>query len=585
MFLMTLALGVSMAIGPEAAPPPPQAKLGIVITEPGVVSYGDIGVSVDPVVGGSRSHGYVEYRVTVVNRGAQRAHSVRLTIPDYSRGIQEVSRTMAVAASSSVIVSVFVPVMPIYGGGLGVTIDGERQDTVVPILYVSAGENRPCVLFSQSAQKKGTFANTVTTPPTPAPFSSFPAGAPLTAWSTSWLGYSTFDGIVVTEDDMRGMPADVSAALQGYVDCGGTLLILGNWKIPESWGLRQKERVSIPTYCAGFGEYLVTDQYPSQFSSTDLKYLQDVLNESKSPYQDSRTLDAGQANSIFPVVDKLNVPVRGLFLLMLLFVIVIGPLNLFVLSRKKKKIWLLWTVPAISLITCVAVSGYTLFSEGWSSKSRTAALTVLDETSHHATTIGWSAFYCPLTPGDGLHYGYETELTAEIGAFYSYGGGQGGTNRTMDWTEDQHLEGWITARVPAHFKVRKSELRRERMTLSMGQDGSLAIVNGLGADVSELWLANWDGKVYRANNILAGAYGILIPQPNIRAVGVAGGLRTAFSVSEWFDFSLWTRTPLTFLVPGSYIAVLKSSPFVEQGLRDAGSRKSEAVVYGLMKKD
>jgi hypothetical protein len=309
--------------------------------------------------------------------------------------------------------------------------------------------------------------------------------------------------------------------------------------------------------------------------------------ESQAPYHASRVLDPERANLEFPVVESLTVPVRGLFLMMILFVIVIGPLNLFVLSRKKKKIWLLWTVPLISLITCVAVSGYTILSEGWSSKARTAAITVLDEASHRATTIGWSAFYAPLTPGEGLHYGYETEIMPQIGPVYGYrGGGESGGLRSIDWSEDQHLaSGWVSARVPAHLKIRKSEMRRERVTLNRGQDGSLTMVNGLGAEVRELWLADWDGKVYRANRIVAGASSDLTLQPNLRTSGIAEALRTAFVDYNWFDMSKWTNGPHSLLMQGCYIAVLDSSPFLDEGLRSVGARRSESVVYGIMKRE
>ncbi|HEV8486781.1 MAG TPA: hypothetical protein VGV87_24770 [Blastocatellia bacterium] len=557
-------------------------------------AFGDIVVSSDPVPLGSRSHGYVEYRIVVSNRATQRAHSVRVTIPETSyrgsAGLDEVSRTITVQPASSVVVSMCVPVLPIYGSGLAVTIDGERQSGPVQIDVVSPGDNRPCVFISQGAQKRqfeSLALAALTGKPAPQ-FASFLSGIPATEWSANWLGYSSFDGIVVTEDEMRGMPPDVSAALWHFVECGGTLLILGDWQVPEPWHLRKRIIGSIPTYCVGFGETLVTTREPKLFSSDDWKYLQQEWTQSQLPYRSSSTLEPGEANRLFPVVDSLTVPVRGLFLLMLLFVIVIGPLNLFVLSRKKKKIWLLWTVPTISLITCVAVSGYSLLSEGWSSKCRTAAVTILDETTHRATTVGWSAFYAPLTPGDGLHYGYETELTPEIGPFYGYRGGGGGESggRSIDWTEDQHLAaGWVSARVPAHLKIRKSEMRRERITLNRGPDGSVTMVNGLGVAVRELWLADWDGKVYRANRILAGVSAELVPQPTVRATGTAEGLRMAFVDYTWFDISKWTHRPDGVLMAGGYLAVLDSTPFLEEGLRNTGVRRTESVVYGIMKKE
>ena len=206
------------------------------------------------------------------------------------------------------------------------------------------------------------------------------------------------------------------------------------------------------------------------------------------------------ANTIFPVVNKLGIPVRGLFLLMLLFAVTIGPLNLILLSRRKRRIWMLWTTPVISLVTCFAVFAYATFGEGWNRHARTEGLTILDERVRRAATIGWAGFYSALTPSEGLRFGYETEVTPLPQSLTTT------TARTVDWTHDQHLaNGWVTARIPAHFMVRKSELRRERITVRREADAGLRIVNGLGADISEFWLADKDGTIYSTTGIFAGA--------------------------------------------------------------------------------
>src|SRR5205807_2362189 len=103
-------------------------------------------------------------------------------------------------------------------------------------------------------------------------------------------------------------------------------------------------------------------------------------------------------------------------------------------------------------------------------------------------------FYSPLTPGDGLHFGPETELTFQGGEDIYYGkrgyGYEeeprgGGKAFTLDWSIDQHLaRGWVSARLPAHFRLRKSEVQRERVTVHRDKDGNLSAVNGLGAEIT-----------------------------------------------------------------------------------------------------
>lgn len=172
---------------------------------------------------------------------------------------------------------------------------------------------------------------------------------------------------------------------------------------------------------------------------------------------------------------------------------------------------MLWTTPVISLVTCLAVFAYATFSEGWKRHIRTEGLTILDEKTHRATTIGRTAFYSALIPSEGLHFSDETELTPTPQSMTT------NTVRTVDWTQDQHLaSGWITARVPSDFMVRKSEVRRERITVRRGTDSGLQIVNGLGADISKLWLADIDGTIYFGDDISAGEEAKLIPFERVR---------------------------------------------------------------------
>jgi hypothetical protein len=284
------------------------------------------------------------------------------------------------------------------------------------------------------------------------------------------------------------------------------------------------------------------------------------------------------ANRLFPVTDKVEIPVRQLFLMVFLFVLAIGPVNLFVLSRRKKRIWLLWSVPLISLLTCVAVIAYAMFGEGFRSTNRTEVVTLLDETTHRATTIGWSAFYSTLTPGGGLHYGYETEVTPQV----SWSADSGHLTGTVDWTSEQHLSsGWVSARVPAHFQIRKSETRRERLVVEPQGGGTVTIINGLGSDIRSLWLADHEGRLYNGSDIQAGAKASIEGQRH-GLVAKPEKLRELFATDWSGNMAGLTSRPEEFLRPGTYIAWLDGCPFVEEGLPDVKEKKRTAVVYGIL---
>ena len=535
-------------------------------------NFDDITVTPELGLNGNSFHGYAEYRIAVSNHSLDKAHQVTLILPKMSVGIsgnriREITRSVVVGPSATVHVSLLQPPVILYGSYLGVAIDGEVQKEVVQLsisqhgrdksgmVHVSGSVSMPPgatistrgrtrsaytslrILISRNvdATDLHTYANRLLTPsgsssPSPSSGGFLPSagggstasyqiidlGLPVSAWSTNWLGFSRYDGIVVTGDDIRRMPPDVQSAIWRYVECGGALFVLGGRELPESWGLQESlkselsaDSARIAAYDVGFGQCIVSPEMDTAgLDQNQWGWVIESWLKTAAPWQWEGSVE--EANRMFPLVKNIGIPVRGLFLLMLLFAVAIGPANLIVLSRKRRRIWMLWTTPVISLLTCLAVFAYATFAEGWKRQARTEGLTILDERARRATTIGWTAFYSALTPGDGLHFGYETELTPQISKTMS-------TVRTVDWTRDQHLaSGWVTARVPAHFMVRKSEMRRERITVRREANTTLKIVNGLGVYIKQFWLANRDGTIYSGDDISAGEEAELVFRPDLR---------------------------------------------------------------------
>src|SRR5262245_60775565 len=613
--------------------------------------YGDVSVRVETVSGEGGVYGYAEYRATIANRSATRARQVTLIIPGdsysaYDTAIREMARTVEVAAGATVTVSLFQPPLPMNGSGMAVRIDGQSQKESVPLNlaapYTSGGSyygsHEPLwLLSSHSVDKSGALnqagvlgnaGETVENTQTGVTFVrkhtvTASAARPLTEWSANWLSYSGYNGVVVNGDDLRSAPGPVQDALWRYVECGGVLLIFGQWTAPQQWQSRQsclsaqpllsdgeqeatdQERAGatpkkraltsapgykpgkndLRHYFVGYGMVIVSgDVDPGRIDGLQwARIIEFWIDSHVRRMGDYYNINA--INRTFPVVEELGTPVRGLFLLMLLFAVVIGPVNYIVLARRKKRTWLWWTAPAIAVVASLAVFGYAMLAEGWQASVRAEVMTILDENARRATTVGLTAFYAPLTPSDGLRFSYDTEATPLLpgrGGYYGFArsGVTGGASRTIDWTEDQHLTGgWITARVPAHFIVRKSEPRRER--LNVRREGSkIIVVNGLGAEIKQLWWAEPDGRVYLAENLQAGA-GASLKLTDLRTRGEVAGLREAFRSELWDRIKQYPEKPLDVLDAGCYLAKLDSSPFLEEGLRGNVSRKALTVVYGI----
>jgi hypothetical protein len=401
-------------------------------------------------------------------------------------------------------------------------------------------------------------------------------------WSSNWLAYTRYDGIIITAEELNALPTETQTALWQYVETGGPLLVLGQTELRSLSAVteRKNDRGWL-TVLAGFGVCRISPD--GKYDAWDAGRFELLMSDwrSTSATWSAKDRSISAANSELPIIEDLGVPIKGLFVLMFLFALGIGPVNIIVLSRLKRRIWLLWTTPVLSLCTCVAVFGFMLISEGWQGRLRSETLTLLDETTHRATTLAWTGVYSPLTPGDGLHFSRESEVIPQ--RFFDEQD-RGTHSCTIDWTEDQHLaSGWVEARVPALFKVRKSELRRERVTLQHERDGRWSMVNGLGAAVRRFWYADAKGQIHVAEDIGPGAKAMLkltekeshVALHSQRSILVGNTL-------NWMNtMQSMLKNPPAYLSPGVYLAEIEEAPFLEDALRNARTQRLHALVVGF----
>ena len=606
------------------------ALLWLVITITArATDFGDLRVQIENLSPGTHEHGYIEYRATIINRSSQQTHRVTLRLPATLTGadstaLRALTRTIEVAPQSTVTLSLFKPPLEIGGSGIAVLIDGVEQDELLPTLVSQYEAYRYSVrghlLISPAIKQSGVMLQAERVLQNNSrgqqnidyeALEKAPA-----EWSQHWLAYSSYDGVIVTGAEMRAAPANVREALQQYVECGGVLLIFGEWEIASIWQHTRSitswqeiyqveptptpqaapEATPTPTpkpaatpvpipvrtdsqhYEVGFGEIIVMNE-PTPPALTDAQWRNIGFSFERTQEQLKGNYDFYENQKLSSLSGEFGTPVRGLFLVMLLFVVVIGPLNLWLLARWRKRLWLLWTVPAISLVTCLAVAGYAIFREGLRGVERVSCMTLLDETAHRATTLGYVSLYSPVTPGSGLHFGTQTELTIKA---FSYSDARRGARRSLDWTTDQHLTtGWVAARVPALFELRKSETRRERLTITKNANGTFNVVNGLGANIETLWFADAQGTLHRAQNLAAGAP-VLLERTETHLVEVDKmSMRQRFQ-SKWLDtIEKAPKEPERHLRAGHYLAVLDGAPFIEQGLSNLRERRARTLVYGI----
>ncbi|MEM6391598.1 MAG: hypothetical protein AAF797_02365 [Planctomycetota bacterium] len=581
--------------------------------------YGDVTVSIEePMSISGSTKGYSVYRMTVTNTGGE-VRRVRVQLPGESYGgygdrLASLSKTVRVEPGSSVNTELLQPRLSLQGDGAAVWIDGSRQQQTLPLTLVSLSEYyggalTPVQILAsrrvdealrtgfqravdelESRSSSGSSWSGYSSTPATMVRMALPPGE----WSGNWLAYTGFDAVMISDREFDQLSVEANGALRSYVEAGGFLVLTGERAVPSmprawsgAWVLEGdgtgEMRVGLGRVVLGLERSFVrfnTDQWEDRFSDWRL-----------SGRMRGVAPDAQSAESALPMLERLDLPVRGLLGLMLVFTLVIGPVNVLVLSKLKKRMWLLWTVPLLAVLFGGGVLGYSIVSEGVRPRARTVAVTVLDQTTRRSVTLGGTGYYAPLTPGDGLRYPLSAEVTPCVEDIYGYYGGWGsdaGRPRRMDVTTDQHMsEGWIVARVPAHLVVRLPEVRRERLDIRPAEGGGLSVVNGLGKPIRRLVIADAQGMIYRLGSIAAGASAVSGPgeprqeghlrtrSPLEEAVSASPMLAAANLEGMTFENADTSSFPAS-----TYLAVLDNDSFLEPGLDNLVSHEVRGVVIG-----
>jgi hypothetical protein len=539
----------------------------------------DVVVKGRPLFVSASQHGYTEVRFTVENHSSIRAHTVQIDL-HASHNNASTTKTVSAPPNGRLEFSLFCTRSSNYFT-MTATVDGRKTESASMSRSGSYGRmNITAILVSKAINQDNLqerieeLRGWTGTAKFKENYSIQRTELPPEEWSDNWLAYSAFDGVVLQQTDVDVMPENVRAALQQYVECGGALTVRNGKTCPFSGNTVQQLSYSSGkrTYTVGFGLCFMYARNAENLFRRDER----AWREGQKLYQNRQ--NEAQINKKFRVVDQVSVPVRGFLLLVTLFALLAGPLTIFILAKTNRRIWLLWVIPLESALACGLVLGYSLFSEGITPTVRLAGLTLLDQERHVATTLGWAGYYCPQRPAKGLFFPDDWELM-RVSDYRSMRGA-----RTVDWTRGQHLShGWVKARVPSFFMCRRNTIRRERLECSLNADGKMEVVNGLGANISSLWLCDDKGQLHVAQQVKAGQ------RVALEAQNKEGGARTLVRLRQHFtsDFkeakNALTQDPQPYMIPGSYVAVLDGSPFMEHGL---GEKKinltASSVVYGIL---
>ncbi len=190
-------------------------------------------------------------------------------------------------------------------------------------------------------------------------------------------------------------------------------------------------------------------------------------------------------------------PVTTFELLITLFVILIGPVNYFVLRSIGRLNFLIVTVPFGALMVTAVLMTYAVLSDGLSTKSRIRTVTLLDQTTGLGATWSRQAYYAGLASTSGLSF----PADAAVYEYEQYPLTEHTGQKRMIWGDDQVLQGgYFRSRVTQQYLAIRPFDTAHRLNITT-QDNKISVENDLGTKVAQLLLVDGKGVQYFGSDI------------------------------------------------------------------------------------
>ena len=426
---------------------------------------------------------------------------------------------------------------------------------------------------------------------------------------TRLAAYTSLDAFILDASDELPNP-EACAALAGWVRSGGMMFVSGGdeavQRVRESrhfeftfeprfedsripgmfrFGLGWVGALPAPTEDWARNRQFVSNTFAATSGGTD--------------YMDFRHYHSGAVIPLdqFGGTPFARIPKRGIAALLVLFALLIGPVNMILVEKRSVPAMLLATIPGLSLLFTAGVLGYGIAAQGLDVRIDSKSVTVLDQRSDTVATREHRRFFAGKALKSGLLPGAMTAvLTANLGS-----GTLDASRRPVVRQTDSAiaLEGGFTSvRTPISQVVTttgKSRLGLDfKVQAEPGGGYTYLVRNNLGVGLRYLWL------VTESQEIVGGA----LPNDTTQDlrllplhVGTAGPdaqgdttehrERVASSIKEWTSGSLGGIYPGETVAPGTYIAQIErgfGSPFLDLcGLDlEQSEMDNQHVVIGIV---
>jgi len=389
----------------------------------------------------------------------------------------------------------------------------------------------------------------------------------------AWRYFTAFD-LVVVDLDGGPPPETLLRALIAWARHGGEVLITGSEATAAVRGLAPlapylEDRFVLDlnmagrAYQCGFGRLFVV-RSDTLFADPRLQAI--VVRELRlerrtewTPSPRGSRLAAEQREPLLPGVGVL--PYKTFIVLMILFGVLVWPLNFYYIKRRRQPVLMLVTVPLIAFGASACVLLYGLFGQGIDTVVRSHSVAVLDQRSGALSVTEARATFSGWAPGRGFVPMPETAVLDLDSRTFE------GPSTVYRIDRIDGEERYLAAYLPSRQQVRQAILSERTSRLRLDVDGD-RVTNGLDVAVDELVVRGFDGNWYSTGERLEAGASATLTRSDARPSGLT---ELAFDGSDDHDLPL-----------GTYAARLAESAFSDWGGLDVEEDGSEHHVLGIL---
>lgn len=362
----------------------------------------DTHVEVLSLYSGTAQSGYHPVRVVIANN-QNRPHTIHLDFissTSYRNEITGNSNFSFVAPPNKTITSdILVPLAPNNGSirmgfntGLKTNLRGTMGSSEGNIPLAFADTSQPAVLLSNTLHTaNGSSLDTESNSRYSSRGSSWGSSHNFAATfdpkqlSDDWRAFSGMDSILLTDTDWSSIPPGPRNALTSWLRLGGQLIIFSSTQTTQ-------RELGIPAD-PGFGTVII-ENIPADLSLKSGPTVNLVTNQRHAkPVADSI---ANDYDSAWPLQDKFGEKPFNYFLfvaILIVFGIVVGPVNLFVFAKSGQRHRLFLTTPLISLVTSLILIVLIILQDGFGGNGfRLAIMEVRPDFGENAAYIHQEQF-------------------------------------------------------------------------------------------------------------------------------------------------------------------------------------------------